>query len=125
MSEYGLYGDGGKVKNWNKYLPLGVKPTKFPEEYICPLCESKADVVFPISMELCPKCTQKVRERKDIWKDIKGPFIDLSGHFCPNCGNYSIVYYKVNTRICNKCTRRLGKNEIENRERLRVARKIV
>jgi ribosomal protein S27AE len=121
--ERGAYGTGGKVKNWDKYNPWGYKIKPFKEEYICPLCESKADVVFPITMDLCPRCAEKVMERKDIYWTAEKK-IDVDGHFCVNCGEFSIVYYTVNTRICNKCTRRLGANQTKYREWLKIARKV-
>ncbi len=123
--ERGKYGTGSEVKNWDKYNPRGNTIKPFKEEYICGLCDSKADVVFPVQVDLCPKCTARVRERKDVFKTISQPFYDFGGRFCVNCGETSIVYYRVNVRICHKCTLRLGKNEIIRNKLNKIARKII
>jgi ribosomal protein S27E len=124
MGERQPYGSGGKIRNWNEYNPWGAKITPFKEEKSCALCDRVADVLFPIGIELCPKCVVSVKERTDIYKIIRKR-VDFTGHFCFNCGNSSIVYYDVKTRVCHSCTVRLGKNQKQYREVSQIARKVV
>jgi hypothetical protein len=124
-AERGAYGEGTKIQNWDTYNPLGLKTKPFPTEYICPLCEEKKEFVFPVQLQLCPKCVQKVIERKDIYWVLTKRIVDMSGNMCLNCGTNSVVTYMVNTRICQKCTTRLGKNQKRYQAMLKYARKVV
>lgn len=123
-AERGAYGEGKKIPNWELYNPLGHKITPFPEEQPCALCDSTADVLFPIKMNLCPKCAQSVIERKDIFKRFKS-FTRLSGMKCDKCGEGNIQIYEVSTRICNKCTYKLGRQLKKRREAQKFARKVI
>jgi DNA-directed RNA polymerase subunit RPC12/RpoP len=123
MQKRGAYGEGGKIKDWNEYNPWGYKITKFKEESVCAICGSKADVIFPVTIEACPDCAQKIMERKDVYWTAERK-IDITGRWCQICGRFSIVYWKINTRICHKCTINLGKNQRQYLEWLKLARKV-
>ncbi len=120
-----VYGTGKKITDWKNYSPLRHKVVPFPEEYVCPLCESKADVVFPIALELCEKCKDKVIERTDIWWRTSRKKFDPQGFYCLNCGRHVPVIYLYNTRVCNRCTMRLGKNQKRYLNLTKYARKVV
>ena len=82
--EMGTYGKTGKIKNWDKYNPMGLRVKPFPSEYMCPLCESQKEYVFPVTLELCDPCALKVMERTDIYRFYVKTKIDFEkfGLYC-------------------------------------------
>jgi hypothetical protein len=111
--ERGEYGSANKVVNWDKYNPWGLKVRPFLEEKVCGLCQSKADVIFPMSPHLCEKCASKAVGRKDVLAIWKRKF-DLSGYRCDLCG--AVTYFPIilNTRVCHRCTNDLGAQTRKN-----------
>ena len=110
MAVKGRYGEGSEVTRDQN--PLGLKLTQLPEEKMCALCHSKADVIFPITdMVLCFKHANIMAEYKDV-KVVFYPYSDLRGvGHCAVCGEQVVMGVKANTHICNKCTRELGRKE--------------
>ncbi len=125
-SEAGAYGDGGaEIKDWDKYNPLMIKTRPVPVEAVCALCETKREYIFPVTLELCYTCANKIMERKDIYRAYVGKMMDLSGLYCISCNNWYPTIYKISTRICQKCTYRLGQNQKRYHNILKYARKII
>lgn len=112
MSKYGEYGSGSKIEDWEHYNPHHLKLNKIPEEKMCGLCDSVADTIFPIvGMVLCFDCANEVKERDDIFLQLK-PYMRVSkATFCGRCGRTVNWGAAATTRICHKCTVRAGKFE--------------
>ncbi len=118
----GAYGTGKRVKDWNNYNPLGVKIVPYPYGN-CALCD-KRDIIFPVQLKICERCTHRIAEKPDIMKRIQYRKVVLSGWYCEVCNAVTPLYFGVNTRICNSCTIRLGKNERKRIQWMERARRV-
>ncbi len=123
-AERGAYGEGTKITDWDRYNPLGVKTKPFPTETVCPLCDSKREYVFPVTLEVCYKDAERIMERTDVFRKYLGSKLVLNGQMCLVCGKNTTVIHKINTRICQKCTVKLGRNQKRYQSLLKYARKV-
>jgi hypothetical protein len=121
----GAYGSGRKISDevFKNYNPLGYRVEPFPTEQVCAFCESKCDVIFPMSPKLCATCALRVNGRQDILKGFKRK-MDLNGYHCEWCDKVTYFPIIVNTRVCHKCTQHLA-NMTRPRQNAKYARRII
>lgn len=108
--------------------PLNIKMTQLPEEKMCGLCDTKADILFPITdVLLCLPCAEALAERTDIPPVSYKLYQNLKPEgFCAKCGADVVIGVKANFHICHKCTEKLGKVERARRiKEVAQARKIL
>ena len=113
LEEEGIYGKSSRKKDiTHNHNPLGLKLTTLPEEKICPMCDIKADIVFPINdVLLCLPCAEKMAERTDTKVSYK-LYTNLKPEGqCAKCGIEVVVGVKASFHICHSCTVKLGKME--------------
>ncbi len=122
--DMGVYGTGTKIRDPSKHNPHKLPLQKLHEEEICPVCDTKAMVLFPIADAVfCDKCMREVAEWKKKYFIVR-PFINIAHpQFCFKCGEPVSVGWKVSTRVCLKCLERAGNYEMAWRTR-KYARRV-
>ena len=104
---------------------MGLKVSPFKVERVCAFCESRKDVLFPVSPKLCEACVVRVFGRQDV-KHRGQRKMDLRGYRCDRCGKNTYFPVIVQTRICNPCTVKLGNQTMSNEiQRKYGARRVV